>query len=63
MTNQGATYSEEEGEDEALAFGYYDEDDFDAFTDADGDCDCDQGGQHTLLLGCYYCYSLFLRPG
>lgn len=36
-------YNEADGENEALSFDYYDDDDdFDTFTD--GDCGCDEGG-------------------
>lgn len=47
MTSEGvAKYSEEDdGDDEALAMGYYDDDDdFDTFTDGDIDCSCEDGG-------------------
>lgn len=42
MTNE-RKYNEADGENEALSFDYYDDDDvFDTFTD--GDCGCDEGG-------------------
>lgn len=43
MTSE-RNYIEVDGENEALSFDYYDDDDdFDTFTDGDGDC-CDEGG-------------------
>lgn len=44
-------YNEEDGDIEALPFGYYeDDDDFDTFTDGEGDCGCDEGGYDRFHL-------------